>query len=71
MIQWVPIWFLVVTMNYGSTDANTYEVTFSTKQKCESEKQKLEAAKAKEVAFFRTKSEMKCIQGETPVYVPK
>ncbi|MBF4453969.1 hypothetical protein IRT38_00875 (plasmid) [Acinetobacter sp. SK-43] len=72
MIQWVPIWFLVVTMNSASNSATTYEITFSTKQKCESELQKLTAQiKAKDTVISKSRTEIKCVQGEAPVYVPK
>lgn len=72
MIHWVPIWFLVVTMNSGTYSASTYEVTFSTKQKCEIELQKLIAQiKAEDSVINRSRVKMKCVQGEAPIYVPK
>ena len=67
MITWIPIWFMVITSSPDGVSKDSYQVTFSTKQKCELALKQVYKKNAEKSIFSRDKISGVCIQGETPV----
>lgn len=67
MVAWIPVWFLIITSSPDGVSKNSYQLTFSTKQKCELALKQAYKANAEKSIFNRDKLSGMCIAGEAPV----